>query len=92
MMAVLLVQVGGAIPTTPFELIRQATPLTKAVLIILAVLSLVSWAVIFGVWGSASSSFCSRTHLAARRVDSWACAEVSKSPTEVRTPPPASIR
>jgi biopolymer transport protein TolQ len=62
MMAVLLVQVGGAIPTTPFELIRQATPLTKAVLIILAVLSLVSWAVIFGVWVQLS-----RANASARR-------------------------
>src|SRR5438093_383105 len=49
-------------------------------------------AVIFGVFGSASSSFCSRTHCAASRVDSCACAELSKSPTEVSTPPPASIK
>jgi len=49
-------------------------------------------AVIFGVFGSASSSFCSRTHCAASRVDSCACAELSNSPTEVRTPPPASIK
>lgn len=45
-----VVQVGGAIPSTPMELIRQATTVTQAVLIILAVLSLVSWAVISGVW------------------------------------------
>src|SRR5947207_8497807 len=49
-------------------------------------------AVIVGVFGSAPSSFCSRTHCAASRVDSCACAELSNSPTEVRTPPPASIR
>lgn len=43
-------QVGGAIPSTPIELIRQATPVTQAVLVILAVLSLASWAMICGVW------------------------------------------
>jgi biopolymer transport protein TolQ len=45
-----LLQVGGAIPSTPVELILQATTVTQAVLVILAVLSLMSWAVIFGVW------------------------------------------
>jgi biopolymer transport protein TolQ len=48
--ATLAMQIGGAIPTTPWDLIRQATPITQAVLIVLALLSLVSWAVIFGVW------------------------------------------
>ena len=45
-----LVQVGGAIPSTPLELIRQSTTVTQVVLVILAILSLISWAVIFGVW------------------------------------------
>jgi biopolymer transport protein TolQ len=40
----------GAIPTTPLELIQQSTTITQIVLIVLAVLSLISWAVIFGVW------------------------------------------
>jgi biopolymer transport protein TolQ len=40
----------GAIPTSPVDLIRQATTVTQAVLVVLAVLSLISWAVIFGVW------------------------------------------
>jgi biopolymer transport protein TolQ len=48
--AQLLLQVGGAIPLTPVDLIRQSTPVTQGVLIILALLSLISWAVIFGVW------------------------------------------
>lgn len=43
-------QAGAAIPSTPIDLIRQATPMTKTVLAILAVLSLISWAVIIGVW------------------------------------------
>lgn len=48
--ALLLIQVGGAIPATPMELIRQATAVTQAVLLILAALSLISWTVILGVW------------------------------------------
>src|SRR5690349_18918 len=48
MMTVL--QIGNAIPSTPIDLIRQATPVTQAVLVVLAVLSLISWAVIGGVW------------------------------------------
>lgn len=43
-------QIGGAIPSTPIDLIRQSTPVTQAVLVILAVLSLISWAAILGVW------------------------------------------
>ncbi|HEY8176002.1 MAG TPA: MotA/TolQ/ExbB proton channel family protein [Gemmatimonadaceae bacterium] len=46
----LLLQVSGAIPTTPLDLIRQSTVITRAVLVVLALLSLISWAVIFGVW------------------------------------------
>src|SRR5213595_4221374 len=47
--------------------------------------------VIFGAFGSALSSFSSRTQVDARRVDSSACADVSKRLTEVMTPLPASI-
>lgn len=61
-LAAFVAQVGGAVPLTPFELIRQSTPLTKGVLIILAVLSLISWAVIFAVWAQLS-----RANGAARR-------------------------
>jgi biopolymer transport protein TolQ len=50
MNALILAQVGGAIPSTPWELIRQATPMTQAVLVVLAILSFISWAVIAGVW------------------------------------------
>lgn len=46
----LLLQVSGAIPTTPLDLIRQSTAITQTVLVILALLSLISWSVIFGVW------------------------------------------
>ena len=40
----------GAIPQTPLELIRQSTPVTRVVLVVLGILSLISWAVIFGTW------------------------------------------
>jgi biopolymer transport protein TolQ len=40
----------GAIPTTPAELIRASTPVTQVVLIVLVLLSLISWAVIIGTW------------------------------------------
>ena len=43
-------QVGGAIPSTPLELIRNSSAITLTVLAVLAVLSLISWAIIFGVW------------------------------------------
>lgn len=49
-----IAQVQGAIPTTPMELIRQSTAVTQFVLVVLAVLSLISWAVIFGVWSQLS--------------------------------------
>jgi hypothetical protein len=40
----------GAIPTTPLELIRESTATTRVVLGVLAVLSLISWAVILLTW------------------------------------------
>ena len=49
-MTVMLALLQGAIPTTPMELIRESTLTTQIVLGVLAVLSLVSWAVIFGTW------------------------------------------
>src|SRR3954471_6824197 len=45
-----LLQVGGAVPSSAWELITAATPVTKAVLILLALLSLMSWAIMFGAW------------------------------------------
>jgi hypothetical protein len=48
--------------------------------------------VIFGGFGTAVSSFSSRSQLATTRVDSSACADVSKKLTELMTPSPASMR
>jgi biopolymer transport protein TolQ len=49
-------QVGGAIPLTPLDLIRQSTLVTQVVLVVLGILSLISWAVIFGVWARLSTA------------------------------------
>ena len=45
-----LLQVSEAIPSSPWEMITHATPVTKFVLVLLAVLSLVSWAIMFAKW------------------------------------------
>lgn len=45
-----LLQIGGGVPSSPAELIRHASGLTQGVLILLALLSLISWAVMFGAW------------------------------------------
>jgi biopolymer transport protein TolQ len=46
----------GAIPTTPMELIRQSTTVTQVVLVVLAILSLISWGVIFWTWTQLSAA------------------------------------
>ncbi|HEY9427890.1 MAG TPA: MotA/TolQ/ExbB proton channel family protein [Gemmatimonadaceae bacterium] len=43
-------QIGGAIPTAPIDMILHASLVTKIVLVILAVLSLVSWMIMFAKW------------------------------------------
>src|SRR5688500_8370545 len=43
-------QVGQAIPTSPWELITHATRLTQLVLVILLVLSVISWWVMISKW------------------------------------------
>ena len=46
----ILTQVGGALPTTAWDLVRTASPETKTVLAVLAVFSLASWYLIFLKW------------------------------------------
>ena len=46
----MLLQVGGAIPTTPWELVLISSRETKAVLIVLAVFSIASWYIIVLKW------------------------------------------
>ena len=48
----LLQAVRGAIPSSPIDLVLSATTVTQVVLIILAVLSLLSWSIMFGLWRS----------------------------------------
>ena len=43
-------QIGGAIPTAPLDMVLQASLVTKIVLALLAVLSLISWAIMFAKW------------------------------------------
>lgn len=46
----MILQVGGAIPQTALDLVLTSTPATKAVLIVTAVLSVVSWFIIGLKW------------------------------------------
>ena len=46
----LWLQVSGAIPSTPWQMIVNASAMTKAVLVLLALLSLLSWTIIFAKW------------------------------------------
>ncbi len=52
-LALLQLQVShGAVPSSPIDLILDATPVTQVVLIMLVFLSLLSWSIMFGVWRS----------------------------------------
>src|ERR1035441_5670208 len=46
----ILVQAGSAIPSTPVELVKSATLVMQLVLVLLAVLSLISWGIILAKW------------------------------------------
>ncbi len=46
----LLQGLRGAIPSSPLDLVMSATTVTQAVLVILALLSLLSWSIMFGLW------------------------------------------
>jgi biopolymer transport protein TolQ len=43
-------QIGRAVPTAPLDMITQASTVTKVVLVLLVVLSLVSWAIMLAKW------------------------------------------
>ncbi len=42
----------GAVPNSPIDLVLDASIVTKVVLVLLALLSLLSWSIMFGVWFS----------------------------------------
>src|SRR5438067_7738842 len=46
----LILQARGAVPSSPVELVTTASALTQGVLAFLALLSLISWTVMFAVW------------------------------------------
>ncbi len=46
----MFLQLASAIPSSPIELVLNSTPVTKAVLVVLALLSLASWAVMLSKW------------------------------------------
>lgn len=46
----MFLQAGSAIPSTPVELVLSATRVTQGVLVLLAVLSLVSWGIMLAKW------------------------------------------
>lgn len=48
--------IQGAVPSSPADLILSSTTGTKVVLIVLACLSLLSWAIMFAVWRSLSKA------------------------------------
>lgn len=50
MTAAIAMQVSQAIPTTPMELVTHATRMTQFVLVVLAVLSLISWGIMLAKW------------------------------------------
>lgn len=55
-------QLEGAIPTSPIELVTHATTLTQAVLVLLLVLSLLSWGIMLAKWWELrSTAAASRT-------------------------------
>jgi biopolymer transport protein TolQ len=49
-MVLATLQIGRAIPTTPWEMVTNSSLVTQIVLGVLVVLSLVSWAVMLGKW------------------------------------------
>ena len=50
MIGSLMMQIGAAVPSSPMELVTQSSGETKVVLVILAVLSILSWAVMVAKW------------------------------------------
>jgi biopolymer transport protein TolQ len=47
---VLLAQIGTAVPTSPWEMVVHANLLTQIVLVVLIILSLVSWSIMWAKW------------------------------------------
>src|SRR6478672_7538974 len=65
---ILLLQAAGAVPTSARDLIMNSSTATKVVLVILVILSLVSWAILLGA-GRALSTSLKNSSLFAREVE-----------------------
>jgi biopolymer transport protein TolQ len=52
----LLQAAQGAVPSSPIDLVLNASRMTQVVLIVLAFLSLLSWSIMFGVWRTSSKA------------------------------------
>jgi biopolymer transport protein TolQ len=86
----LLLQVSSAIPSTRLELITNASDETKVVLVVLAILSLLSWAVMLSKWVTfrraekAAKSFMAEFHRASRLDAAASLAKRSKPSAHTR--------
>lgn len=86
----LLLQVSSAIPSTRLELITNASDETKVVLVVLGVLSLLSWAVMLSKWVTfrraerAAKLFTSEFHRASRLDAAASLAKRSKPSAHTR--------
>lgn len=54
----------GAVPSSPIELVLNASTTTQGVLVLLACLSLLSWGIMFGVWRALASATKAATRFA----------------------------
>lgn len=87
MTTAMFLEVGSAVPTTPLELVTQSSGATKVVLLILAILSLVSWAIMI-----AKSIEFKRSEKAGRDfMDSFERAHTLDEASEMSDRSPASL-
>ena len=86
----MFLQLAAAVPATVTELVLNATPFSKVVLLVLAVLSLASWAVMFSKWGtyrrteSAAKKFMVEFHKCSRLDEVASLAKRSQSSAHTR--------
>lgn len=52
-----LAQLGAAVPTSPWEMVVHANLLTQVVLVVLVILSLMSWAIMWAKWRQLGAIF-----------------------------------
>lgn len=86
----MLLQVSAAVPSTPLELITSASAVTQVVLVVLAVLSLSSWAVMLSKWTTfrraerAAGAFLKEFHRSTRLDAAAALAKRTKPSAHTR--------